>query len=88
MKKLLFVLALLGAQALGQTTGACYNGIAINKYGQPTGAAKVTVIPYGGTSPAQIYTDSTLQSQKPNPFGVSLDGNYTWCASLARRSLH
>lgn len=79
MKKVLLVFALLCAQAFGQTTGACRNSTAINKYGQPTGGAQVTVYAYSGGS-LGIYADSALTRPRPNPFAADADGNYVWCA--------
>ena len=83
MKKYLLMLALLGAQALAQSTGACHNSIAINKYGQPTGGAKVKVCADAACAQTlpTIYSDSGLSAQKANPFGADSDGNYTYCAA-------
>lgn len=84
MKKCLLLLALLCAQAVAQTPGACQNSIAINKYGQPTGGAKIKVCADAACAQAlpSIFADSGLTTSKTNPFGADSDGNYTWCAAL------
>jgi len=78
------VLMLAGLVAQAQTTGACQNGMAINKYGQPTGGVKVKVCADAACAQTlpTIYADSGLTMQRPNPFGADADGNYTYCAAV------